>query len=315
MRNFDDPVVRLIFGLAILGGTAWVVRRHLVGPLQVRLTDTDLALRIEDRYPGFQDSLASTVQFISSGADPRIGSPALQQAVVTRTLERLDGLDCDDVVDAREVRRIAAIALGVCLVAILLAGLNRTLTAIALRRILLPFSAPSWPKQTNLQLLNADLVPLAPDAEHPLTIARGDTFKVLAENTSGHLPSRVTLEYRLADGKTAVEAMRPKTANDARGERHEVAEGQLLAVRGNVDFRAVGGDDDQMPWHRLLVVPPPAVEKLRGLMTDPNVVTIYNRAQRYERFPISDAGDHCDWFALSDDLARDAVFAAREGWG
>src|SRR5436309_2648137 len=52
--HFDDPVVRLILGLAILGGVAWVIRRHQIGPLTIDLSDTDLALRIEDRFPGFQ---------------------------------------------------------------------------------------------------------------------------------------------------------------------------------------------------------------------------------------------------------------------
>jgi hypothetical protein len=267
--HFDDPVVRLIFGLGILAATAWVVRRHVIAPLQVRLTDTDLALRIEDRYPGFHDSLASSVQFLSSGSDPRIGSPALQRAVVEKTLERLDSLDCGDVVDTHEVRRIAGIALGVCLTALLVAGLNRPLTTIALQRIAFPFSAPDWPRKTNLRLLGSDLVPLEFDAEHPLQIARGDTFKVLAENATGRLPSHVTLEYRLADKKVLSEAMRPKTADDARGERHEVAEGQLVAVKGDVEFRAVGGDDEQMPWFRLHVVPPPVVEKLQVTLHPP----------------------------------------------
>jgi len=45
----------------------------------------------------------------------------------------------------------------------------------------------------------------------------------------------------------------------------------------------------------------------RAFVADPNVVTIYNRGQRYERFPISPAGDRCDWFALSDELARDVA--------
>jgi AraC family transcriptional regulator len=40
-------------------------------------------------------------------------------------------------------------------------------------------------------------------------------------------------------------------------------------------------------------------------VADPNVVTIYNRAQRYERAPLSMSGDICDWFALSDDVARE----------
>ena len=46
-------------------------------------------------------------------------------------------------------------------------------------------------------------------------------------------------------------------------------------------------------------------EGARRFVADPNVVTIYNRGQRYERFPISAAGDDCDWFAVSDAVARE----------
>jgi AraC-like DNA-binding protein len=38
-------------------------------------------------------------------------------------------------------------------------------------------------------------------------------------------------------------------------------------------------------------------------------VTIYNRAQRYARAPLSPDGDRCDWFAVSDSLARDIAGA------
>src|SRR5260221_6186893 len=87
--HFDDPIVRLILGTVIAGSAVWVVWRHLLVPLAVRHSDVDLALRIEERFPGIQDSLASSVQFISSGADPRVGSPELQQVVVATTLGRL----------------------------------------------------------------------------------------------------------------------------------------------------------------------------------------------------------------------------------
>jgi AraC family transcriptional regulator len=43
----------------------------------------------------------------------------------------------------------------------------------------------------------------------------------------------------------------------------------------------------------------------RRFVADPTVVTIYNRDQRYMRFPISQDGDRCDWFAVSDDVARE----------
>jgi AraC family transcriptional regulator len=40
---------------------------------------------------------------------------------------------------------------------------------------------------------------------------------------------------------------------------------------------------------------------------NPNVITFYNRAQRYIRHQISEQGDRCDWFGVDRDLARDAV--------
>ena len=267
--HFDDPIVRLILGLAIAGSALWALRKHLLTPLAVQLSDVDLALRIEDRYPGFQDSLASSVQFIRSGADPHIGSPELQQAVVATTLRRLERLDCGDVVDTRQVRHVAAIAVGVCLATILLAATNQSQTSIAVRRLLNPFSGPVWPRETSLRLLREDLAPLEFDADNSLSIARGDTFKVLAENTAGHLPPRVALEYRLTDRKVVSESMRPTTMNDTRGAQREVGIGQLPQAKGDLEFRVVGGDDDQMPWHRVLIVPPPAIEKLQVTVTPP----------------------------------------------
>ena len=44
-------------------------------------------------------------------------------------------------------------------------------------------------------------------------------------------------------------------------------------------------------------------------LSDPTIVTIYNRAQRYERFPVSPDGDRCDWFSVPDDLAREIAGA------
>ena len=42
-------------------------------------------------------------------------------------------------------------------------------------------------------------------------------------------------------------------------------------------------------------------------LADPGLVTIYNRGQEYRRFPESADGDRCEWFALSDEWARDVA--------
>ncbi len=47
----------------------------------------------------------------------------------------------------------------------------------------------------------------------------------------------------------------------------------------------------------------------RRFLADPSIATIYNRAQRYERSAASPDGDRCDWFAVSDALAREIAGA------
>jgi AraC family transcriptional regulator len=60
---------------------------------------------------------------------------------------------------------------------------------------------------------------------------------------------------------------------------------------------------DSGPAHRyLFCFPRTSVwiqhEGGRPFVADPNIVTYYNRGQSYQRFQLSDSGDHGDWFAL-----------------
>ena len=268
--HFDDPGVRLILGLLILAGTAVVCYRFLWRPLVTRLTNVDLAVRIEDRYPDFDDSLVSTVEFLKTGISPHLGSPGLQQAVIRQTMARVERLDFGDIIQTRPARRIAAAALGVCIFAAVFVALNQSASAVALQRLFRPFSAPAWPRQTSLRLLSADLVPLEFDAEDPLRIARGDTLKLLVENRAGRLPSKIRFEYRFGDGDLQTDILRPTTLRDELGRAREVAPAEIVARQGPLEFRAVGGDDDTMPFYRALVFPPPQIESLQVTLQPPS---------------------------------------------
>jgi len=48
----------------------------------------------------------------------------------------------------------------------------------------------------------------------------------------------------------------------------------------------------------------------RPFAADPAVVSIYNAGQEYTRAPMHPEGDRCDWFGLSDDMARDVARTA-----
>ena len=43
------------------------------------------------------------------------------------------------------------------------------------------------------------------------------------------------------------------------------------------------------------------------IVADATVATLYNRAQEYEREPLSPRGDRCEWFGVSPELLRDAL--------
>ena len=75
---------------------------------------------------------------------------------------------------------------------------------------------------------------------------------------------------------------------------------------------------DSGPTERCIVVFPRSSvwiqhDGSRAFVADPNVVTIYNRGQRYAREPLSADGDRCDWFGVSDETARDIVAAFDPG--
>ncbi len=266
---FDDRGVRLILALGVIGGATYVALRWLIGPLCVPMSNVDLALRVEARHPGFKDSLASAVQFFEGGADPSIGSPALQQLVIARTLQKVERLDFTEIINTRAVRRMATLATCVCLFTAMVVGFNQSATAIAMKRLFLPFVDTDWPRQTDLRFLSADLQRLDHDPLDPMRVARGDIFPIYVENTVGRLPNAVRLEYRVEGGKLIHEDLRLTTVRDAAGEGHEVAVGQITAARGPIEFRALGGDHQDMPFFQMLVIPPPVLEGLRVSLTPP----------------------------------------------
>lgn len=47
-------------------------------------------------------------------------------------------------------------------------------------------------------------------------------------------------------------------------------------------------------------------------LSDPTIATLYNRGQTYRRRPLSESGDHCDWFAVAPGVLRE-IAARRDG--
>lgn len=246
--HFQDPGIRVIASLAVVGVFGWTCYRYLVQTWLVRLHDVELARRLERRFPAIGDRLASAVEFLRQPEnDPTAGSLALRRAVITSTTAETQDLDFRSVLSKRPVVRAAMVAAMVVLVAMILVAADPLICGIALARLAYPLGNVTWPKTTHLML-----------RQTMHRVARGQPFEVeVVDQTGQELPNDVRIFYRFtsADGP-AVEESEPM----------QVVDNAMVARRENVtrpfSFRVRGGDDNSMPWIPVEVIEPPAVESL-----------------------------------------------------
>lgn len=266
--HLDESGTRVLLGLTILGTSAWVGWRYLWIPLTTDFTNVELASRIEKHNPDFNDSLSSTVQFLEDGQNEQIGSPKLQQQVIGQTLQRLDQISVEGLIETRPVQKVAWWAVGTCLLVSLVVGLNQADAATAMNRLLFPFSSIPWPREVELRFVDKDLRPLEASMESGLTVVQGETLELYIENQNGALPPDLTLIHRRANGKVIREPMRQSTLWNAEGQAREIGGASLHVTSGPLFFWARGGDGETVPV-QVDVVPPPEIEQLQVTISPP----------------------------------------------
>ncbi len=248
--RFQDRGVRIIGWLAAVAALGWTGYRCLVLPLAARLRDVDLAQRLERHFPGLDDRLVSSVEFLRQAEDdPLAGSAALRRAVIAQTTAETERLDFSDVLDHGPPRRAALVTLGIGLVAAILVLLDPPAARIAVARLVNPFSDAAWPQTTHLAL-----------REPIRRVAKGQAFEVEAIDSRGvRLPAEVRIHYRFdAPGGAVAEE----------SERMQLLDQSSVAVarRDNVmrpfSYWVEGGDDRSMRPLAVQLVEPPTIDAL-----------------------------------------------------
>lgn len=238
----------LLVGTLTLGGFAGY--RYLVRPLGAKADDLSLALHVESRYPGFNDSLASAVQFLEEPAESdRSGSPSLRREAVERVLGQAQGMDFSSVIETRGVRA-AGLSLAACAgIALLLTLVQPQLASTAFLRLAHPFGDHDWPRQTRLEV------------RAPSRLARGEAFE-LRGRVLGVVPDRARVQFRFDNG--------PPLEQEYGISREDGLEEGILAARLEADrvqhnFRfQVRANDAVTSWYEVAVLPPPQLVPLAG---------------------------------------------------
>ncbi|MFH1268474.1 MAG: DUF4175 family protein, partial [Planctomycetota bacterium] len=275
--RFQDPGIRVLCSLAVLGVLGWTSYRYLILGLNAGLPDVALARRLQQRFPKLGDGLASAVEFLRQPEDdPAAGSVALRRAVIAQATAQTEPLDFRESLVLAPTLRAAITTSAICLVALILALLDPLSSRIALARLVNPFGSTAWPQTYQLTFL-----------EEVRRVAKGQAFAVEVVDENGvKLPSEVRIHYRFenSDGAVVEESERMRFVDAlaaARGKNGAAGRtdprrrhGVMVARRENVtrpfSYRVEGGDDRSMPWIPVEVPDPPAIESLSVTLTPPD---------------------------------------------
>jgi hypothetical protein len=261
----------LVIALTVLMAVVW---RRLIRPLRVRLTDVELARRVEVWNPMLCWRLLSAVQFADPSWQPGPETSRELAAQIVRDADRL-AADVSFLAPVSPAPVVRAVFRGGV---VLLAGLALVFSfpdgaQTWFQRNVLLSASVSWPRDTLLELveLAANGVPVTPtteDGQVVYTVARGATlsFDVKAR---GVVPARVYLDSKPTHGDAAGEVL----ALDAlEGGRFRTT---VERVAVGFAFSLEGGDGEigpfrvdvlHRPWIESLIleVEPPAYTGLRS---------------------------------------------------
>ena len=190
-------------------------------------------MRVERRWPGLNDRLSSTIQFLKArgqAEDDYLGSAALREATVAQTLAEVESIDFREVVDPRPARKAGA-------------GGGRASWPsgwrwsaaspadgrLALRRLFAPFGG--------------DRVAQEHRADAPRfarKVAKGEPFTLeVAVRKGKTVPSSAQVTYEFDDGERSTEPLRP----DGKGAFH----GRIDAVSRPFTFTVAAGRRPRRP--------------------------------------------------------------------
>ena len=250
-----DSNVRLVALLGLFGVATWFIYRYILLPLLIPFADLHIALKIEERWPGLNDRLASTLQFLKLSTDAESQSSAsLREATIRQTMEEVESLNFREVIEPKPTLRALGVAtLSIGLGVALLVG-QPLLSRIALQRLFVPYGSAQWPQQTHLSLI---------DGETTRKVARGESFTLAVAVKKGErAPASARATYRFEDGETISEPLRSEEGGGFRG--------RIEVVERSFTFSVVAGDDTRSVRNvPVSVVAPPAISDATVRITPP----------------------------------------------
>ncbi len=243
---------RLGFLVTLVVVATRLILKRLLPPLTAQFVLLDVATKIEQRFPEFDDRLTSSVSFLTHEHDI---NDELHQKLVARTEDIAARLPLEDAITTRPLRRVFITALVPLLLAALAVGLRPDLCGLGLRRLVVPLAEIDWPKRVTIEPVSTEVV-----------VANAESVVLSMEVTRGaDRTDRAVLYVRRRGAAAERLPMRQE------GPTRYAA--TITAVTEDLTFWFEAGDDSTQrhPGH-VSVVARPVVQNLRLELEPPSYV-------------------------------------------
>jgi hypothetical protein len=248
-------VLRALVLLATLAGVGVIFLKGLWRPLRQPVHPLAVAHLLEAKYPKLNDSLASAIDFLTSGDNPAT-SPRFRKIAVVRAQRALEKYDTSRLVPTGRAWQMFWLTAMTVAVAAGLSLWKPAHAAYGVVRLADPFGEHPWPTKTLIELT-------APKAkDFPLRAAIGEPFD-LAFTLKGVIPDQATVAVQLENGNRYEEVV-PIAAGDEDRRKVELAV-LLESHRVPTSFKfQVRANDAATPWYSVTLAPPPKLVPLDG---------------------------------------------------
>jgi hypothetical protein len=282
----DIPVgLRRIFLALGIVGIIWLVWDRIVYSLRRVISDDDLAVLVEQRYPHLNDRLISALQL--SRQDPKLyggfNSPELVSALIKDAAQVSKGLNFFGIITKREVSRLLVWALVLVIGGVGVGLYGGDLTDIYFRRLL---GYARWPQKTFLTVYytrgEATMAEPEPSTQQerchprcmvakrdqPILVAKGDPLEIHVK-VKGKVPSKVYLYSRYKGTEMSEKMVKIE---------HHVFAYSVECITNDFEFWAAGGDDQTEPY-KVLTLNRPIIESVRHWYQYPEYTGLINTRQ------------------------------------
>ncbi|GMV96370.1 MAG: hypothetical protein AMXMBFR83_07360 [Phycisphaerae bacterium] len=268
--DWDMRLTQLATLLLALAAVAW---RWVWTPLRVPVSDVELALLVERRFPELSSRLVSAVEFAGAGAAASSArrSEALMSAVIAEAQVQARGLRFQNALAHARACRRGAVTLGcIALVATAALAAGDVMSLWFQRNVLL--RNLDWPQRNKLVVRDLK--------DGRLVVARDDDVTVTADVVEGYEPPRQAFIAYRGESGVAERVQMPAVLSQADGSGARQAVGfthTFNRIEETLRCRVEGGDA-RSDWFLIEVVDRPRIDEVGIAILPP----AYTRMARYE---------------------------------